>query len=106
MDLDPEKYVGFQILEYALLSAPGAPLKQAVLDAGIGWLTDQVSALMETALRRAREEDSAGIWLGVWEHNYPAQAFYKTFGFSQVSAHTFVLGQDVQTDLIFYKKLP
>lgn len=35
-DLDPEKYVGFQILEYALLSAPGAPLKQAVLDAGIG----------------------------------------------------------------------
>lgn len=63
-------------------------------------------ALMETALRRAREEDSAGIWLGVWERNYPAQAFYKMFGFSQVGAHTFVLGQDVQTDLIFYKKLP
>ncbi len=35
-DLDPEMYVAFQILEYALLSAPGAPLKQALLDAGIG----------------------------------------------------------------------
>lgn len=35
-DLDKELYVAFPILEYALLSAPGAPLKQALLDAGIG----------------------------------------------------------------------
>lgn len=34
--LDPKLYMAFQILEYALLSAPGAPLKQALLDAGIG----------------------------------------------------------------------
>lgn len=34
--LDKELYLAFQILEYALLSAPGAPLKQAILDAGIG----------------------------------------------------------------------
>ena len=36
MELDPKAYVAFQILEYALLTAPGAPLKQALLDAGIG----------------------------------------------------------------------
>ncbi len=35
-DLDPKLYVAFQILEYALLDAPGAPLKQALIDAGIG----------------------------------------------------------------------
>ncbi len=35
-DLDPLLYVAFQILDYALLGAPGAPLKQALLDAGIG----------------------------------------------------------------------
>lgn len=35
-DLDPTLYVAFQILEYALLDAPGAPLKQALVDAGIG----------------------------------------------------------------------
>ncbi len=35
-DLEPELYVAFQILEYALISAPGAPLKQALIDAGIG----------------------------------------------------------------------
>ena len=35
-DLDPKLYVAFQILEYTLIEAPGAPLKQALLDAGIG----------------------------------------------------------------------
>lgn len=34
--LDKTLYVAFDILDYALLSAPGAPLKQALLDAGIG----------------------------------------------------------------------
>lgn len=34
--LDKELYLAFQILDYALLSAPGAPLKKALLDAGIG----------------------------------------------------------------------
>ena len=34
--LDKELYVAFEILDYALLSAPGAPLKQALLDAKIG----------------------------------------------------------------------
>ena len=34
--LDPKLYVAFDILDYALLSAPGAPLKQALLDAKIG----------------------------------------------------------------------
>ena len=35
-DLDPKLYVAFQILEYTLIDAPGAPLKQALYDAGIG----------------------------------------------------------------------
>lgn len=35
-DLDPELYVAFQILEYTLIDAPGAPLKQALIDAHIG----------------------------------------------------------------------
>ena len=35
-DLDPVHYVAFQILEYALIDAPGAPLKQALIDAGLG----------------------------------------------------------------------
>lgn len=34
--LDREEYIAFDILDYALCSAQGAPLKQALLDAGIG----------------------------------------------------------------------
>lgn len=34
--LDRDLCMAFQIIEYVLLSAPGAPLKQAILDAGIG----------------------------------------------------------------------
>lgn len=34
--LDREKYIAFQILDYALCSAPGAPLKQVLTDKGIG----------------------------------------------------------------------
>lgn len=35
-ELEPRKYLAFQILEYVLLNAPGAPVKKALLDAGIG----------------------------------------------------------------------
>ena len=35
-NLDPRLYVAFAVLQYALLESPGAPLKQALLDAKIG----------------------------------------------------------------------
>lgn len=35
-NLDRKLYIAFQVLDYALCSAPGAPLKQALTDAGIG----------------------------------------------------------------------
>ncbi|MBR1523755.1 MAG: insulinase family protein [Lachnospiraceae bacterium] len=35
-NLDPRLYVAFSVLQYALLESPGAPLKQALLDARIG----------------------------------------------------------------------
>ena len=34
--LDKELYIAFQVLDYVLCSAPGAPLKQALIDKGIG----------------------------------------------------------------------
>ena len=34
--LDKNLYLAFEVLDYALLSAPGAPLKKALVDAGIG----------------------------------------------------------------------
>ncbi len=34
--LDKEHYIAFQVLDYALCSAPGAPLKEALINKGIG----------------------------------------------------------------------
>lgn len=34
--LNPKQYLAFQVLEYALLNAPGAPLRQSLVKAGIG----------------------------------------------------------------------
>ena len=35
-NLDKEQYIAFQVIDYVLCSAPGAPLKQAPIDKGIG----------------------------------------------------------------------
>jgi ribosomal protein S18 acetylase RimI-like enzyme len=39
------------------------------------------------------------LWLGVWEHNYRAQAFYRKRGFSPTGhSHPFPIGTTPQTD--------
>ena len=35
-NLDKEQYIAFEILDYCLLASQGAPVKQALIDAGIG----------------------------------------------------------------------
>ena len=61
--------------------------------------------LLEFAYLRAKELNRTGIWLGVWEHNYNALAFYKKMGFQRVGEHTFVMGDDAQVDYIMLKEL-
>jgi ribosomal protein S18 acetylase RimI-like enzyme len=61
--------------------------------------------LMTAALEAARARHAATLWLGVWERNYRAQAFYRKYGFTDIGAHTFVLGTDRQTDLIMARSL-
>ena len=46
------------------------------------------------------------IWLGVWEKNTEAIAFYKSLGFTDVGNHVFMLGKDAQNDLIMRLDLP
>jgi ribosomal protein S18 acetylase RimI-like enzyme len=60
---------------------------------------------MKIAENKARELGLSYIWLGVWEHNYAAQKFYKRKGFIKFSEHVFVLGDDKQTDYLMKKEL-
>ncbi len=55
-------------------------------------------ALMDAALDAAGARHAETVWLGVWERNPRAVAFYRKYGFTQVGEHTFMLGADPQTD--------
>lgn len=58
-------------------------------------------ALMESCLAEARAQGACTLWLGVWEQNHRAQAFYRKFGFTDVGWHLFHIGQEPQHDRIF-----
>lgn len=57
-------------------------------------------SLLQHAISIAGEASQNTIWLGVWERNTKAIAFYERNGFVKTGSHDFVLGDDVQTDHI------
>ena len=57
-------------------------------------------ALMERVKSEARLRGAGTLWLGVWEHNDRARAFYAKCGFSDVGEHIFLFGTDPQTDRV------
>ncbi|MDG1571419.1 GNAT family N-acetyltransferase [Robiginitalea sp. M366] len=60
--------------------------------AGIGaWVLEQVG---QWALAAGKEY----VWLGVWEHNPRAMAFYQRHGFVIFDKHPYYIGQDRQMD--------
>jgi diamine N-acetyltransferase len=62
--------------------------------------------LLRAAMDVARARGHDVLWLGVWEHNLGARRFYERWGFEEVGSWAFVLGEDVQTDVIVARSLP
>ena len=62
-------------------------------------------SLMAEAEQIAAARGSKRIWLGVWERNDRAIAFYRKCGFRDCGSQQFVLGTDVQTDRVMEKRL-
>jgi len=56
--------------------------------------------LMLAAHNAARDLGGRHLWLGVWERNPRAIAFYAKSGFVQVGSHDFFVGADRQTDQV------
>lgn len=56
--------------------------------------------LMEVAVKYAVSLGKKWVWLGVWEENRNAISFYERCGFRCIGTHTFILGDDPQTDLV------
>ncbi len=72
---------------------------QAWLGCGLGAL------LMKTCIDESRKRGFDCMWLGVWERNIRARAFYEQWGFYEVGEHVFQLGRDAQRDLILERAL-
>jgi diamine N-acetyltransferase len=67
--------------------------------------TGLAQLLMRTTFDAAIASGARTLWLGVWEHNPRAIAFYRKFDFVEVGSHDFMLGQDRQTDIIMARPM-
>jgi len=63
------------------------------------------AVLMDHCITFAVQDGYDILWLGVWEHNPKAIRFYERMGFELFGAHDFLLGNDMQTDVLMKKKL-
>ncbi len=63
------------------------------------------AALMRSSLDACTQGDFRTVWLGVWEHNDRARRFYARWGFHAVGTQEFVLGSDVQTDVVMERAI-
>lgn len=63
------------------------------------------ATLMQHCFQRCRELGYRTWWLGVWEHNYRALAFYQRWGFRPVGAKVFQLGDDPQIDIVMTREV-
>jgi diamine N-acetyltransferase len=61
--------------------------------------------LMAAVVDAARGSGARTLWLGVWERNERAIAFYRKSGFEDVGSQTFVLGDDHQRDFVLARPL-
>lgn len=106
---DRDRLVGYGQLRWK--TAPGcvaaerpAEIQRLYVDAS--WHGKGVAnALMDALLEAAAAGGADAVWLGVWERNPRAIAFYAKRGFSAVGEHVFVLGDDPQRDLVLARRL-
>ncbi len=65
------------------------------------WLGRRIgAALMRACIDEAKRKGYRTLWLGVWEHNHRARAFYHKWEFHDAGQHIFQLGDDPQTDIL------
>ena len=62
--------------------------------------------LMAAVFDATRALGGRHVWLGVWDRNLRAIAFYRKAGFHDVGTQPFVLGSDHQTDRVMLARVP
>ncbi|HVG11810.1 MAG TPA: GNAT family N-acetyltransferase [Flavisolibacter sp.] len=107
-------YLGSEVAGYLKLRDTGKPdllrnvrsleiarlyAAQSMIGKGVG------KALMQRSIEEAQVRNCEVVWLGVWEANDRAIAFYKSWGFEKFDEQDFHLGNDVQRDWLMKKVL-
>jgi GNAT superfamily N-acetyltransferase len=71
-----------------------------------GWIGKGIgSRLMRFCIDEARGRAGDALWLGVWQKNARAIAFYNKWGFEIAGTQTFHLGSDLQHDFVMQRSL-
>ena len=102
-----EQVAGYVKLVTSLLPGTNEPsieiarlyVKKEWIGQGLGKL------LMNASISFAKDHQCQWLWLGVWEKNERAIAFYRAYGFEKFSETAFLLGNDMQTDWLMKKSL-
>ena len=67
--------------------------------------TGLAAALMQARFETLYAWGARTAWLGVWERNARAIAFYRRLGFLETGEQRFLLGTDLQRDLVLVRSL-
>ena len=67
--------------------------------------TGAAGKLMAHTLDQAKDRGFKYAWLGAWEKNVRAQAFYAKFGFTKVGVREVWVGEDLHRDDILVREL-
>ena len=82
------------------------PIELVRLYVSLEWLGRGIGeGLMRACVDEARQARHDVIWLGVWERNGRAQAFYRKWNFRAVGQHVFQLGSDPQRDILMQRAI-
>ena len=83
-----------------------APIELWRLYVDRGWHGRGVAQeLMRCIELEAQRRGARTLWLGVWERNERAKAFYRKWNFVDVGSHVFRVGSDAQTDRILVRPI-
>ncbi len=106
---DEGAVVGYAQLNYgpapaALKLARPAGISRFYLDARVHG-RGAAKVLFDAVQAKAGQRSAEHLWLGVWERNARAIAYYKKAGFDVRGDTRFLLGQDLQRDLLMARSV-
>lgn len=105
-DDDIVAYAQLRICEPPACVQGPAPIELVRFYVDRQWHGRGIAQALMRKVEAAARTRARTLWLGVWERNERATAFYVKSGFVDVGSHVFVLGSDPQVDRVMAKPLP